>query len=267
MQDVLSTQTLGRYLEGEWNLHCMEEIDSTNTYLKCIAAEGAPHGTVAVANRQTGGRGRMGRSFQSPEGKGIYLSILLRPKLSPEEMMPVTALAAVAVCNAVEQVCGIRPKIKWTNDIVLGGKKLCGILTESVLGGDGQVMALVIGVGINVHHRAEDFTEDVAAIATSLDAELGREISRPELAAALCRNLLALGERLGGDYAAELAAYRRDCLNLGREVRLLWSGSQETVTAVDVDEQFGLVIRRADGTEDTVRSGEVSVRGLYGYVE
>ena len=250
-------------------LCCFDEIDSTNTYAKQLALEGGADGTVVVANCQTAGRGRMDRAFQSPRDKGIYLTALLRPDLPVERLMPVTALAGVAVCRTVEQVCGVRPGLKWPNDPVLGGKKLCGILTElSMEAETGRLQSLVVGIGINVLHTAEDFSPDVAAVATSLAMELGRPVSRPALAAALIGELDRLYTALkAGDLAEYLVEYRRDCVNLGKTVQLLSHTGRETVTAVDVDPEFGLVVRQADGTEKTIRSGEVSVRGMYGYVE
>lgn len=250
-------------------LRCFDELDSTNTYAKQLALEGEADGTVVTANCQTAGRGRMDRAFQSPRDKGIYLTVLLRPELPVERLMPVTALAGVAVCRAVEETCGIRPGLKWPNDPVLNGKKLCGILTElSVEAETGRLQYLVVGIGINVLHTAADFSPDVAEIATSLAMELGRPVSRPALAAALIGELDRLYDALKtGELSDYLAEYRRDCVNLGKTVQLLSPGGRETVTAVDVDEAFGLVVRRADGTEKTVRSGEVSVRGMYGYVE
>ena len=250
-------------------LYCLDEIDSTNTYAKHLAMEGAPDGTVVVANCQTAGRGRMNRSFQSPKGKGIYLTALLRPDVPAQRLLPVTALAGVAVCRAVAQVCGVRPGLKWPNDPVLGSKKLCGILTElSVEAETGRLQYLVVGIGVNVLQEAEDFTAEVAALATSLSMELGHPVSRPALAAALVGELdRAYGALRAGDLTEYLEEYRRDCVNLGKTVQLLSSAGRETVTAVDVDSDFGLVVRQGDGTEKTVRSGEVSVRGMYGYVE
>ena len=182
--------------------------------------------------------------------------------------MPVTAMAGVAVCDAVKKVCGVRPGLKWPNDPVIGNRKLCGILTEMSLEGEtGRVQYLVLGIGINVGQEAEDFSPDVAAIATSLSAYLGRPVSRPELAAALICELERLYETLkAGDLSGYLEAYRRDCVNLGKTVQLLGE-EREVVTAVDIDGEFGLVVRTGDGAEKTVRSGEVSVRGMYGYVE
>ena len=248
-------------------IRCFDCIDSTNTYLKREFLCSAVDGCAVVAEYQTAGRGRMDRSFQSPAGKGIYLSVLLRPDLPPERLLPVTALAGVAVCNAVERVCGVRPGVKWPNDPVLGKKKLCGILTELVTDAE-RGLAVVLGIGINVLHTAADFTPDVAEMATSLAMELGQPVDRAVLTAALLEELDRMYTALKADDLADyLAAYRRDCVNIGRQVRLLGDGTEETVTAVGVDGQFGLVICRLDGREETVRSGEVSVRGLYGYVE
>ncbi len=250
-------------------LRCFEELDSTNNYLK--AQPGAPDGTVAIADSQTAGRGRMDRSFQSPRGQGIYLSVLLRPPLPPDRLPPMTALAGVAVCAAVERVCGARPGLKWPNDPVLNGKKLCGILTELSLEAEtGRVQSLVLGIGVNVGQGEEDFSPEVREVATSLRQALGRSVSRPQLAAALLEELdRAYAALLAGDLPAYLAAYRSRCVNLGKTVRLIpfGGGEPETAQAVDIDEEFSLVVRGADGKERTVRSGEVSVRGLWGYTE
>ena len=250
-------------------LVCLEEVDSTNLYAKQLAAEGAADGAVVVADRQTAGRGRLGRSFQSPGGRGIYLTALLRPDLPPERLSPVTAMAGVAVCRAVERHCNVSPGLKWPNDPVLGGKKLCGILTELSLEGEtGRVQDLVLGIGINVSQRPEDFTPEIREIATSLTQALGRPVSRPALAAEVIREVDRLYAALtAGELGPYLAEYRRRCVNLGRTVRLLGPGGGETAEALDIDGDFGLVVRTADGTVRTVRSGEVSVRGLYGYTE
>ena len=250
-------------------LRCFDELDSTNNYLKTQTA--APDGTAAVADSQTAGRGRMDRSFQSPKGRGIYLSVLLRPPLPPERLLPVTALAGVAVCAAVERVCGVRPGLKWPNDPVLNGKKLCGILTEMSLEAEtGRVQSLVLGIGINVGQRPEDFSPEVREVATSLLQVLGRPVSRPRLAAALLEELdRAYAALLRGDLLEYQEAYRRRCVNLGKTVQLIpfGGGARETARALDVDGEFSLVVQGEDGRERTVRSGEVSVRGLWGYTE
>lgn len=252
-------------------LRCFRQLDSTNNYAKRLAQEDAPDGTAVIADSQTAGRGRMDRSFQSPQGKGIYLSVLLRPQLPPDRLPPVTALAGVALCAAVERTCGVRPGLKWPNDPVLHGKKLCGILTEVSLEAEtGRLQSLVLGIGVNVLQKPEDFSPEVGAMATSLLQVLGRPVSRPRLAAALLEELDQMyADLLKGDLSAWLSAYRRDCVNLGKAVQLIpFRGeARETAEAVDIDEDFSLVVRRADGSLKAVRSGEVSVRGLWGYAE
>ncbi len=263
--DALTEPEIRRFL-GETArvgraLVCLPEVDSTNLRAKQLAAEGAADGTVVAADLQTAGRGRLGRSFQSPGGQGIYLTALLRPDLPPERLSPVTAMAGVAVCRAIERICGASPGLKWPNDPVLGGRKVCGILTELSLEGEtGRVQDLELGIGINVSQRPEDFTPEVREIATSLAQAVGHPVSRPALAAEVIREV----DRL---YAALAAEYRRRCVNRGRTVRLLGPDGGETAEALDIDGDFGLVVRMADGTVRTVRSGEVSVRGLYGYTE
>lgn len=249
-------------------LECFDTIDSTNAYLKRAAREGACDGAAAIADEQTLGRGRRGRSFQSAAGKGLYLSVLLRPQLSPEALLPLTGMLAVAACRAIDRVSGAQTQIKWTNDLILRSRKLGGILVEPGLGGDGSVQYAVVGIGINVSQREEDFDGEVRALATSLLRETGRDISREALAAALLEELDALYRALSQSETQDyLADYRRRCVTLGREVQLLWQDVTERVTALDVDGQFGLIVRRESGAVETIRTGEVSVRGLYGYVE
>lgn len=265
--DALVEREVRRHLARECpDLRCLEVIDSTNSYLKREALAGAPHGTVAVADCQSAGRGRMTRTFRSPPGRGVYLSVLLRPQLPPERLMGVTGMTAVAVCSAVERTAGVRPQIKWTNDLVLNGRKICGILTELALEGEtGRAESLVIGAGVNVSHTPEDFGPEVSRMATSLVQE-GFPVSRAALAAAMAEELFVLADALGGDVTAWVEAYRRQCVNLGKPVRLLWTEGQTEAVAEDIDEQFGLTVRLPDGSRQTVRTGEVSVRGLYGYV-
>ena len=210
----------------------------------------------------------MERRFESPAGQGIYLTALLRPELPPERLMPVTALAGVAVCEAVEEVCGVRPMLKWPNDPVLNGRKLSGILTELSLEAEtGRMQYLVVGIGLNVGQGEEDFPPELRQVATSLRQELGTAVSRPALAAAEIRALDRLYKALRtGDLQAYLEVYRRDCVNLGRTVRLLGPSGEETATALGIDDEFGLVVEDGTGNRKTIRSGEVSVRGLYGYV-
>lgn len=260
-------QCLGQVGSIGRELVYLDVVDSTNTYIKRMAAQGAPNGTVVIANAQTAGRGRLDRSFQSPEGKGIYLSVLLRPEVPMERWATVTALAGVAVCDAVEEICGVRPGLKWPNDPVLGSRKLCGILTELVTDGAGKP-CIVLGIGINVLQTASDFSPEVREIATSIAQELGRPVSRAALIASLIHGLERMNRAFcTGETADYLEAYRRDCVHLGKQVQLISGSARETVEALSIDQDFGLVVRGADGAQWTVRSGEISVRGLYGYAE
>ena len=197
------------------DLRCLKEVDSTNSYLKREALLGASHRTVATANCQTAGRGRMTRKFVSPPDRGVYLSVLFRPEVPPEALLGASGMAAAAVCNAVERTAGIRPGIKWPNDLVLHGKKLCGILTElSIEGETGMVETLVIGAGVNVSHSREDFGPEVAEIATSLAME-GYTVSRPALAAG-CETALGLGWKAG--IAAEVLCQPNWAIGSGLQI-------------------------------------------------
>lgn len=249
---------------------CLDETGSTNSDCKRLAAQGAPDGSVVVANCQTAGRGRMNRNFQSPKDKGIYLSALLYPNLPPESLPPLTSLAGVSVCAAVERVCGVRPGLKWPNDPVLNNKKICGILTElSMEGESGRVAYVITGIGVNVGQTPDDFSPEVAAMATSLSWELGQPVSRARLAAAIIEELdKAYGALCRRDLSEYLAACRRDCVTVGKRVQLLSpDGRREEADAVGLDDGFGLIVRDASGAERVIRAGEVSVRGMYGYAE
>jgi BirA family biotin operon repressor/biotin-[acetyl-CoA-carboxylase] ligase len=261
---LADVRTVGR------TLVCLDEVDSTNSYAKKLGIGGGADGTVVVANSQTAGRGRMERKFQSPPDRGIYLTALLRPALPPEKLLSITGLCATAISNAIEQTTGTRPGIKWTNDLVLHGKKVCGILTEMSLEGEsGRLQYLVMGIGVNVSQTSDEFSPEVRTMASSLSQELGVPVSRPALAAAEIAELDKLyAALLTGETEEYLMRYRESCVTLGREVQLLRAdGSREHVRALDIDDQFGLVVRRDSGETAVIRSGEASVRGMYGYVE
>lgn len=269
--DVLDGRELRRCMEPTAvvgrEIHCLDTVDSTNSYLKRLGADGAADGTAAVAGEQTAGRGRLGRSFASRAGEGVYLSVLLRPQIDTQRLLPLTGLAAVAVARAIERVAPVEVGIKWTNDLLLDGRKLCGILTELAVEGEtGALQYVVLGAGVNVNN--ERFDGELAPIAVSLRSHTGRRYSRARLAAAMLGELDALyASLLSGDTASYLAEYRRRCVSIGRKARLLWREGEQRVHVEDVDDALGLVVRHDDGTRETIRTGEVSVRGLYGYVD
>lgn len=248
-------------------LLCFDTIDSTNNELKRRAVSGTVDGTVILADQQTGGRGRRGRSFVSPAGKGLYLSAALRPRCPLSEISTLTAWTAVALCDAVEAACGVRPGIKWPNDLVLNRKKLCGILTELEWETEsGEFSCVIIGAGINVSQDEADFGPEVAPIAISLAQALGTAPDRTELAAQVIRSLNALYDDFPAQNAAYLDHFRRDCLTVGNPIKVI-SGAEERIgTATGISDDFGLTVRWEDGSTETLTSGEVSVRGLYDYV-
>ena len=248
-------------------LLCLDTVDSTNTECKRQAMAGAEEGLVVISDEQTGGRGRLGRTFQSPKGCGLYLSALLRPKLEPAQVTDFTAWVAVAVCDGIEAACGVRPQIKWTNDIILGGKKLVGILTEMGLESESNALEyLVPGIGINANHRPEDFTPEIRDMATSLQQQLGHPVRRTELAIQLIRALDKMYAGFPENKAEYLAKYRADCLTPGNQVQLITPVSRQEAYALEIDDQFRLVVELPDGSRKALSAGEVSVRGMYGYV-
>ena len=263
--DLNSIQT---YLgDSPWTVRVFDEVTSTNTLLKELGRQGAPAGTVLVADRQTGGRGRLGRSFLSPGGVGVYLSALIRPDCAPTELMHLTCAVAVAMCDAVEAAFGFRPGIKWTNDLVVGTRKLGGILTE--LGLDpktGRVSYAVLGIGINCGQTESDFDESIRSMATSARMVLGRPADRERLIAEMVKALAAMDRQLLHTRDAMLDRYRRDCITLGKPVSILRGDEVRHAQALTIDAEGGLVVRYDSGETGTVTSGEVSVRGLYGYI-
>ena len=231
-----------------------------------MAKQGAPHGTILIADRQTGGHGRRGRSFLSPGGVGIYFSLLLRPECAPTELMHLTCATAAAMCDAVENAADFRPGIKWTNDLVFGGRKLCGILTELGFRPSGELDYAIIGIGVNCCQRKADFPPELQDIAGSLAMVTGRDIDRAKVAAAMMEALYAMSQSLLSGKEALLASYRKDCITIGQEVSLVRGDEIRHGKALDVDDDAALVVAFPDGSIEHVNSGEVSVRGMYGYV-
>ena len=259
--------TILSYLPREYPwaeaLQCFDSIPSTNDFLKDLARHGAPHGTVIIADHQTGGHGRMGRTFQSPSGKGVYMSILLRPSCPATELMHLTCAAAVAMCDAVQAVTGLRPGIKWTNDLLFQKQKLGGILTELAFSGRGTVDYAIIGIGINCNQTVADFSPEIQDIAASLSMVTQQDVDRFRLAAAMMESLwrLDLSQK-----EALLSSYRTDCVTIGQEISLVRGSEIRHGKALDINANGALIVQFSDGNVEAVDSGEVSVRGMYGYV-
>lgn len=268
--DVVSeSEIASRILDGVFGQRVVsyEITDSTNTRAKQLAEEGAVHGTLVVANMQTAGKGRRGRSWQQEEGSVIAMSLLLRPVFSPDKASMLTLLAAHSVAGAIEAVTGLPAAIKWPNDIVINRKKTVGILTEMSLGVEqAAIDYIVIGIGINVNNTA--FPEDIRDMATSLYLEKGERVSRSVLIAESMRRLEADYEAFleTEDLSAILQDYNTHLISMNKEVRVLDPKGEYTGISRGMDAQGELLVERADGELIKVYAGEVSVRGLYGYV-
>lgn len=264
---MLNKELILSHLQGHpWGnfLQVFDTVDSTNTLARALAAEGVPSGTVIVSDEQTGGRGRLGRTFDSQKGKGLYFSLILRPNLPPDKLLHITPMAAVAACDAIEKVSGLRPGVKWINDLILREQKLAGILTESSVNFEtGLVNYLVIGIGINCHHDRSDFPPELNAISLRM-AE--RDVSREHLAAELIWSLSKMAGELTSGKEAWMRRYASDCITVGRRVKIILNGEENPAYAIGIDPDGGLLVRYEDGSESCISYGEVSVRGINGYV-
>ena len=254
---LLTTRRLGR---GENRF--FEETDSTNLQLRQMAQAGAPHGSLCVAETQSAGRGRLGRAWHSPAGQGLWLSVLLRPDVPPERAPLITLCAAMAMAQAVREAADIPCGIKWPNDLVAGGKKICGVLLE-ISADVEHVRHLIVGTGLNVRRGA--YPAELAHQATSIE-DITPPPARGEILARYLAALEALVERVERDGFAGIAAdYAAQCVTIGSAVRVI--GAEEfTGTAEGIDETGALLVRDASGEVRRVLAGDVSVRGVMGYV-
>lgn len=231
-----------------------DTVTSTNTLLKEQAEAGAPDGTVIIAKHQTAGRGRLGRSFYSPADTGLYMSVLLRPNLKIEEALLLTTATAVAVSDAIETVTGEQTAIKWVNDIFCHGKKVCGILTEAVPDLEtGKLQYAVIGIGVNLLPPKEGFPDELQSVATSVcDCETHQIAT---LAEEILNQLSVYLEHLSEKTFLE--DYQKKCFLIGKEVIVLPGNKKAMV--LGIDENVGLMVEFSDGTQTTLRTGEVSI--------
>ena len=250
IQRWLRADTIGARME----LH--QSLDSTNTRAKAIAATGAPHGFLVIAESQSGGRGRRGRSFFSPEHSGVYMTYVLRPKLLADRAVMITSMAAVAVARAIEAVADVDVRIKWVNDLYINDRKACGILCEASMDFEsGQLEYVVLGIGINVGSMR--FPEELKDIATSIENECGQPVSRNRLIAEISNQLEDLyGQLETGEFMAESRARSNV---IGRDVLVMRGDERFTARAVDIDDRGRLVIQ-TDSDLRRVDSGEVSLK-------
>ena len=268
--DVMSKAEIESLMKTKWAGHPViyhDQVDSTNTQAKRLGEELARdgHGTLVVADLQTAGKGRRGRSWESPSGASIYMSILLRPDILPDQAPMLTLVMAQSVAEAVRELTGAEVGIKWPNDIVLNGKKICGILTEMSAEID-YINYVVIGVGVNVN--TPDFPEALAKTATSLKIELGQNIKRSLLIAAVMKRFEENYETFirTGDLSKIQEQYNSLLVNRDRDVRVMEPGHEYNGHALGINRTGELLVEKEDGTTAEIFAGEVSVRGIYGYV-
>lgn len=245
----------------DFDIHVEKTVTSTNTVLKELARQGAMAGYVLVALEQTAGKGRLGRKFYSPDKTGVYLSIILRPKLTIENALFITTSAAVAVARAIEALNGGKEKaeIKWVNDIFMGGKKVCGILTEaSVDFESGFLEYAVLGIGVNILPPEGDFPEELREVATSVFHGKRQQNIRNRLAAEILRQISLLPENFMDSEI--LDEYKSRSMLIGKNVFAVSGEKKEPCTVLDIDDRARLVVRFEDGSEKALSTGEVSIR-------
>ncbi len=243
----------------------MEEVDSTNEEAKRYASQGVESGALIVAEKQTAGKGRRGRSWSNTPGECLQMSLLLRPSLTPNETAGLTLVAALAVCRAVESVLpSLRPQIKWPNDVIVGTKKICGILVELLL--DAGQNIVVIGIGVNVNNMC--FPAELREKATSLRLETGRPVERELLMERIWQDFETLYERyqLTNNMRGLKPDYEQRLVNIGRPVCVRYAAESLEGIAEGIDTEGRLLLRGNDGIQRRIDAGEVSVRGIYGYV-
>lgn len=274
--DVMTKEELDSLMHTRWagkNIVYYDATDSTNLRIRELGDAGAPHGTLAVADRQTAGRGRRGRSWESPPGSSIYMSVLLRPDIPPDRAPMLTLVMALSVAEGIRQCIetggdsgnSLEIQIKWPNDIIISGKKLAGILTEMSSQVD-YINHVTVGVGINVNRT--EFPEEIRETASSLCLECGHTVKRAPLIAAVM-------ERMEDNYdiflrtldlSGLLERYSALLVNRDREVMVLGTKEQYRAYALGINSTGELIVRREDGSTEEIFAGEVSVRGVYGYV-
>lgn len=268
--EVFSESEIASRITTDWagkKIYHYDKTGSTNIDAKRLAEEGAPHGTTVVAEQQNQGRGRRGREWESPAGTAVYMSIVLKPDFAPEKASMLTLVMALSVAEAITELTGLEAVIKWPNDIVVNKKKVCGILTEMSAELD-YIHYVVIGVGINANNSLSEFTEELRKTATSLKIESGKSVSR----AAMVERVLFYFEKNYDIFVRKMdlselqEAYQKHLINLNADVKVLDPKGEYNGIARGINTTGELLVEKEDGTIEAVYAGEVSVRGLYGYV-
>ncbi len=260
--DILSAHSIKPFLPEalkEIDLVILDKTTSTNTVAKQLASEGKAEMTVVIANEQTEGKGRYGRTFVSPALNGIYMSIILRPKMSAQEALFITTSTAVAVSKAIEEICFIDTQIKWVNDLYFEEKKLCGILTEATLDFEtGGLMYAVVGIGVNLYAEEGDFPDELKKIVTSIYKNGNRRPIKSKLIAKIIENIYSYSENLGDKKI--LSEYKKRSFIIGKNIDIIKGEKKLPAKAVDINDRGELVVKLENGKLEALNSGEVSIR-------
>lgn len=265
--DIIDEKRVREYLHTRWlakNIWYQTETDSTNTQAKRLGEDAAPNGTLVVTERQTAGRGRRGKAWISPVGN-CYFSILLRPEISVDRASIITLVSALALTRTIRDAVGLDVMIKWPNDVIANGKKLCGILTESSTDLE-YINYAVVGIGINTNQV--DFPDEIQEMASSIRLETGKKINRAELLGNFLNVFEIYYEKFleTEDLSMLLEEYNQFMVNCGREVKIIEKEQERVLTAIGIDKRGRLIVEDKMGEQEKIISGEVSVRGLYGYI-
>lgn len=266
--DLITQEAVSSNLNSQWlgkDLRFYDTIDSTNLEVRRLAEAGAEHGLTVIAEEQVSGKGRRGRSWLGKAGTGIWMSFLLKPEIALENSSMLTLITALAVGKAINEVTNVSCGIKWPNDLIVNGKKVCGILTELSAQMD-ELNYIVVGLGINVN--MEEFPDDLKDKATSLQIETGKRVYRAPLAAKVLEYFEKYYEQFiqTEDLSTFKDEYNHLLVHMNQKIRVI-RGSKETIyTSHGINERGELLAETASGTIEPILSGEVSVRGILGYV-
>ena len=256
-KDFISKQEISKFLNNKFHIEVLDSVDSTNLYLKQKASS-LSEGATVIALTQTSGRGRFTRKFYSPQESGIYMSILLRLELNPTDAVCITAAAAVAVCEAIEQFTDNRPKIKWVNDVFTDKGKVCGILCESALNTkNGKIEWTVVGIGINVYQPQGGFDDEIKGIAGYL-SENTVEGLKNRLCSYIIERLVNLSHEL--ENKNFLCKYKKLSFVLGKEISVIKENGSVPAKAIDIDGNCRLLVQYSDNKTEYLNSGEISIK-------
>jgi BirA family biotin operon repressor/biotin-[acetyl-CoA-carboxylase] ligase len=264
--DVLNEYEINRRLRRKTPVNFVKTAGSTNELAKKMAGGTTEDFSLFVSERQTGGRGRMGRSFESDTDKGVWCSFLLKPEMEPEKALSITIASSIAVCRTLEGACSVKAGIKWPNDVILSGGKVCGILSEMVCE-TGRIQHIVIGIGINVLQEKMDFTPEIRDRAVSLFTETGKKFKRADIISALCYNMQEVYTCLKRDRISEvMESWSEYTVTDGKRIRIIKNGESLEMNAKGIDGQGRLTAEDRQGNIHKFNSGEISIRGVMGYI-